>query len=676
MGSKLPFLTGSLYNYLNLAGIEWVRQWHHLKVTSMCGIAGVFGEANLALVEDMLSSLVHRGPDDGYIVYDQSFTLGARRLSIVGIETGRQPLSNESGSVWAAQNGELYNYPEVKEELLSKGHKLRSQCDTEILPHLYEDHGPTFVKKIDGMFAVAIWDSTNKLGVLARDRMGKKPLYYANIRGRLYFASEIKALLRIPGFERKVNLEALHHYLSFKHVPCPLTIFEGIKSVPPAHYLIFHQGQVSAPIRYWDVSYQPAEEWASASEGELVDEFVRLFEAGIQKRLMSDVPVGFFLSGGIDSSLCTAIAAEHSNVPIETFTLTYKNNSTTEGKELDRYWASWTADKYKTEHHEEQVEFSQFPENLQRIIQCFDEPFCGTISTYFLAPLISKHVKVAMSGDAADELFGSYLSHRLAFPLANYQEYLSSGNEALVRPFEGRPEYLKQMFETADWDWRSKLFVLSDDAKASLYSASIMKQMSGFNSRTRLETDFSTLTAIDPLNRILEAEFKTIFADQVLTFIDRLSMAHSLEVRTAYLDTALVNFVAGIPGHYKIRNGETKYLLKQVALRYFPKEMVSRKKEGFVMPLTDWLLGDLQEYVRATLAPERLAVHGLFNCQSVQSLVDNLYQKESDYTEVNKVFSLLVFQQWYEMYIGGCDGPSLLPSVRIDIPSQNVGLVS
>lgn len=281
-----------------------------------------------------------------------------------------------------------------------------------------------------------------------------------------------------------------------------------------------------------------------------------------------------------------------------------------------------------------------------------------------------------MSGDAADELFGSYLSHRLAFPLANYQEYLSNGNDALIRPFEERPEYLKQMFESADWDWRSKLFVLSDDAKASLYSSSIKQQMSIFSSKGRLQADFSTLTAIDPLNRILEAEFKTIFADQVLAFVDRLSMAHSLEVRTAYLDTALVKFVAGLPGHYKIKNGETKYLLKRVAQRYFPKEMVTRKKEGFVMPLTDWLLGDLQEYVRATLAPERLAVHGLFDSQSVQSLVDNLYQSESDYTEVNKVFSLLVFQQWYEMYIGGSDGPSLHPPVRMEIPSSNLGLAS
>jgi asparagine synthase (glutamine-hydrolysing) len=368
---------------------------------------------------------------------------------------------------------------------------------------------------------------------------------------------------------------------------------------------------------------------------------------------MSDVPIGFFLSGGIDSTLSTALAAEISPTRIKTFTLTYAQGSSTEGKEQDRRWARWAAEKYGTEHYEERVEFSNFPENLRRIIACFDEPFSGTVSTYFLAPLIAKHVKVAVSGDGADELFGSYLSHRLAFPLARFEEYRRTGDTELIRPFEGQTDFLARLYEDEDWRWRAKLFVFGEEEKLSLYSSEVKAKVRALDSTERLRQDFSRLTAQDPLNRILEVEFRTIFPDQVLAFVDRLSMAHSLEVRTAYLDTDFVAFIAGLPGHLKIRNGETKYLLKRAALKYFPEEMVFRKKEGFLMPVTEWLLGDLEGYVRRTLSQERLKRHGIFDPARVSELIDNLYRHHNnDYRQVNKIFSLIVFQEWYEMYMG------------------------
>jgi asparagine synthase (glutamine-hydrolysing) len=618
----------------------------------MCGISGVFGRPDVGTVDRMLETLAHRGPDDGHSVTGTDFALGARRLSIVGVEDGRQPVSNEAGTVWAAQNGELYNYPSVKQELLRRGHDLHTHCDTEILPHLYEDHGARLPEYIDGMFAVAIWDEANKTGLLARDRMGKKPLYYYRDGDALYFASEIKALLRVPGFERRINFEALHHFLSYKHVPCPLSIFEGIWMLPPAHVLIYRPGAEPEIRRYWDVDFAAAGEMSGWPEEELVERLLALLRRGVEKRLMSDVPIGFFLSGGIDSSLSTALAAELSPGRIKTFTLTYAGGSTTEGKEQDRRWARWAAREYGTEHYEETVEFSNFPDNLRRIIACFDEPFAGTVSTYFLAGLIAKHVKVAISGDGADELFGSYLTHRLAQPLADFREYQRTGDATLIRPFdETQVDYLARLYEDEDWKWRAKLFVYRDEEKATLYAPDVAERMRAYSSRERLRADFARLTATDPLNRVLEAEWRTIFPDQVLAFVDRLSMAHSLEVRTAYLDTDFVTFVAGLPGRFKIRGGETKYLLKKAALKYFPAEMVFRRKEGFLMPITEWLLGDLEDYVRSTLSTERLSTHGIFNAARVHELVARLYQPGSDYKDVNRVFSLIVFQEWYESYM-------------------------
>ncbi len=618
----------------------------------MCGISGVFGRPDIETVKRMMGEIVHRGPDDGYSVAGTHFALGTRRLSIVGVADGRQPLSNEDATIWAAQNGELYNYPQVKQQLLDRGHQLHTHTDTEILPHLYEDFGTRLPEHIDGMFAIAVWDAVNRRGLLARDRMGKKPLYYYQTKDALYFASEIKSLLRVPGFERRINLEALHHYLSFKHVPCPLSIFEGIRMLPPAHALEYQPGEEPRIRRYWDLDFSATSETANAPEEALIEQLLALLRQGIKRRLMSDVPIGFFLSGGIDSTLSTALAAEISSSPIKTFTLTYAGASTTEGKEQDTRWARWAAAEYATEHYEEKVEFSNFPENLRRIIQCFDEPFSGTVSTYFLASLIVKHVKVAVSGDGADELFGSYLSHRLAQPLAQLNQYRATGDADLIRPFAvDQTDYLARLHEDDDWKWRAKLFVLSDEEKMDLYTPAVAEQMRRYCSRGQLRNDFANLTAADPLNRVLEAEFRTIFPDQVLAFVDRLSMAHSLEVRTAYLDTDFVTFVAGLRGNLKIKNGETKYLLKQAALKYFPEEMVYRKKEGFLMPVTEWLSGELESYVRETLSAERLRRHGIFNETRVQELVDDLYSRQHDYRQVNKVFALLVFQEWYDLYM-------------------------
>jgi asparagine synthase (glutamine-hydrolysing) len=593
----------------------------------MCGIAGVFGRRDEQTVAAMLDALVHRGPDEGSIASGDLYTLGVRRLAIVDVQHGQQPLANEDETIWACQNGELYNFPDVRPRLLAAGHRLHTRCDTEILPHLYEEHGTMLPAHLQGMFSVAVWDSTNRVGLLARDRMGKKPLYYWRHDGAIYFASELKALLLVPGFERRLNIEAVHHFLSYKHVPHPLSIFEGVDVLPPAHRLVFRPDEEPDVACYWKPDFSPSMEISKMTDEEMTNELLRLLRQGVRRRLMSDVPIGFFLSGGIDSSLSTALAAEEAGDRIKTFTLTYSHESTTPGKEEDRRWARWVAERYGTEHHEHTVEFGHFPDAIKDILRAFDEPFAGTLSTYFLSRLIARHVKVALAGDGADELFGSYRSHRMAQSMAALPH---------AEP---------------DWQWRARLFVLSDQEKDDLYSPDIAAAMRRHPTAEHLRHAFSNLTARDPLNRILEAEYRGIFPDQVLTFVDRLSMAHSLEVRSAYLDTDVVEFVARIDGARKIVNGETKRPLKLAAARFFPAEMVHRPKEGFIMPVTEWLLSGLESYVRDTLSASRLARHGLFNARAVQALVDHLYAHGGDHTQVNKVLVLLIFQEWYELYM-------------------------
>lgn len=615
----------------------------------MCGIAGVFGRGDSQTVREMLGQLIHRGPDDEHFASGSDFTIGARRLSILDVDHGRQPISDETGEIWAALNGELYNYPSLRTDLLRGGHQLRTRCDTEVLPHLYQECGGSFVKAIDGMFAVALWDDRRKTGILARDRMGKKPVYYTLRDGALYFASEIKALLLIPGFERRIEFEALHHFLSFKHVPSPLSVFEGVHMLPPAHTLTFRPHTEPVISRYWSADFSPDPAVAAMGEHGVTDEIVRLLRDGVTKRLLSDVPIGFLLSGGIDSSLSTVFAAEAAKTSIDTFCLTYAGDSTTPGKEEDRRWAKWVAEHYGTRHHEETVRSVDFPEELRRILRCFDEPFAGVTSTYLLSRLIGRHVKVALAGDGADELFGSYRSHRLALPIANYSRYAATGDASLLRPFEHEPETVRALVGE-EWQWRSTMFTLSEDEKAALYAPDVAAATRGYSSVELLRREAAHLTARDPVNRILELELRTIFPDQVLTFVDRLSMAHSLELRSGYLDTALVEFVARVPGEMKMAGGETKRLLKLAALRYFPREMVYRPKEGFLMPVTTWLAGDLREYVHATLSDERLASHGFFRPEAVRTIVDRAYAEPWDYLLMNKVFSLLVFQEWHDLY--------------------------
>lgn len=621
----------------------------------MCGIAGIFGAEDQASIARMLKRLRHRGPDDEFFVTGEDFTIGACRLSIIDIKGGRQPISNETNEIWVAQNGEIYNYPDLMEDLKRGGHRFHSRSDTEVLVHSYEEKGERFLNDLNGMYAIAIWDGKKKKGILARDRTGKKPLYYhLSDSGVLYFSSEIKALLALPFLSRKIHWPALHHFLSYKHVPAPLSIFDGIRSLPPAHFLVFsleadRKNQISIE-RYWRLDFGRV--WTEGlSEDEIVEALLDRLRKGVERRLISDVPIGFFLSGGIDSGLCTALAATLSSQPIDTFTLAYGSQSTNPAKERDREYASLIARRYKTRHHEEFVEYTNLEEELYKIMSHFDEPFAGVISTYFLARLISRYVKVAISGDGADELFGSYLSHRLASPIQAYLKDRENGlSVSEARYLDERDRtILREIAVKEDWRWRSKLMVFSDEEKGSLYTAEVAEQLRGVSSLDHLRLYFDHLTAKDPLNRMLEAEFHSQLPDQVLTYVDRLSMAHSLEVRAPYLDKDFLELAAGIEGCWKIRDGETKYILKKAALRYLPDGLVYRPKEGFLLPINQWLLENMRPYVSSLLSPDRLGKHRLFKPDYVQTLLGRFYQGHSQLG--TKLWVLMAFQIWYEAYM-------------------------
>jgi len=610
----------------------------------MCGIAGFFGEGQAEYLPRMLATLHHRGPDDTYYQNGPNFGLGACRPSILDTAHGRQPMWSEDHVVCAAQNGEIYNSPGLREELQKQGHRFQGHCDTEILAPLYQEYGEDAWARMEGMFAVGLWDSRLQKGYLVRDRCGKKPLYYTRIGGALYFASEIKALLAVPGCSRQIDPEALQAYLGLKHVPGPASAFLHIRQVPPGHVLTWdasrQEGISLSP--YW--SFSPAT-GISVDRDQVVSKFLGLLRGAVERRLLSDVPVGFFLSGGLDSSLVTALAAEVSSSPIQTFTLTLDDGHATPGKEADRAWASWVARRFQTRHREEKIEVTHLGSQLRDVVRCFDEPFAGVISPYFLSRAMSRHVKVALCGDGADELFGSYLSHRLGASMER-------GPHAYHRT-PPEEELFRAIASDSFAGWRSRLEVFSDKESWDLLKPGLCSKQAGKNlAEKRWDQAVAPFVRLSPLNQVLAAEFVTFLPDQILRYADRLSMAHSLEVRSPFLDRAVVEFVAALPAEWKIRGQETKYLMRLAAARYFPADMIRRPKEGFLMPVAQWLRTSLRPLVEECLEPGRLQRQGILHTPEVTRWKQIWEHGDpADYRLANKIYSLLMLSLWAEEYV-------------------------
>lgn len=620
----------------------------------MCGICGFTGTTNKECLKKMAEAIVHRGPDEEGFYSDGLVNLGIRRLSIIDLQTGQQPQCNEKGDIWTVTNGEIYNFPDLRRELLAAGHKFSSHhSDTEVIVHLYEDLGADFALKLNGMFAIALWDKTKNKLFLVRDRMGVKPLFYAVVNGNLLFASEIKAILAHPDFHCQPDHEALYHYFTFKNVPSPLTAFKGIRSLGPGEMLSFSSGRIERK-KWWTISFISQ---TPASEEVLKRNILELLEDATKLRMQSDVPFGAYLSGGVDSSAVVALMSRFSDKAIKTFSLGYQDELA--NKDADLYYARQVAKRFHTEHYEYIMGAAELKEEIGNVITAFDQPFSGTISTYFLTKLIKQHVKVALSGDGADELFGSYLSHRTAVPFSHYirlyqraeEGILSAEEKQLFVPCEEK--YLSELYRKSQGDearWRYQLYLFTDQEKEELLRAEFADFGRQQITWQLVKRNFSELTAKDPLNRILEMEWQTQLPDQVLAFADFLSMAHSVELRSPFLDWRLVNFVAGVPGEMKIKGPAVKYLLKQAVAGLLPTDIVERPKEGFVLPIFYWMMANLREYSREVLAPDKLRKHNLLVSDKVRELVERCYQGEQSFA--GKVWNLMMFQLWWEKYFG------------------------
>jgi asparagine synthase (glutamine-hydrolysing) len=623
----------------------------------MCGICGFTGPEDKDTLNAMVQSIVHRGPDEDGFFSDGSVNLGMRRLSIIDLESGSQPMHNEDRSLWCICNGELYNFQELRTRLGSLGHRFYTDhSDVETIVHLHEQYGEDFPSEINGMFAIALWDSRKKSLLLIRDRMGVKPLFYAQAGGRVIFGSEIKAILKHPAYSPEPDYASLYHYLSLKNIPSPMSAFAGVQSLLPGEMVRIDANGSVTRRRWWKVFHREDD---SLTEAVTTKRIVEILDDATRLRMISDVPFGAYLSGGVDSSTIVALMTRHAGKAVTTFSLGYEDELS--NKEADLYHARRVSKQFNTDHHEYIMSSSELVEDVARVIEAFDQPFSGTISTYFLSKLITQHVKVALSGDGADEIFGSYLSHRVAAPMKRFGQMserafsgeLTKEEIASLRPCD--VDFLKGLYERAghsarEVDWRYQLYVTTDEGKSSLISDEFRRRIGQTSTRSLIEHYFNDLSARDPLNRMLEMEWNTQLPDQVLAFVDFLSMAHSVEVRSPFLDYRLVEFAATIPGEMKIQGGNVKDILKRAVAPLLPEGIVNRPKEGFVLPVFDWMTGKLSPYIEGVLSPERLSRHGLIDLAAAADVRERFLSGDRSYSA--SVWNLMMFQLWWEEYFG------------------------
>lgn len=618
----------------------------------MCGICGFTGAPDREILMRMNSAIIHRGPDDAGYWDSAHISLGMRRLSIVDLETGQQPVFNEDGRITVVFNGEIYNHCELRAELLAAGHKFRSHhSDTEVIVHLYEEYGDDFLHRLNGMFAIALWDDREQRLLLARDRAGIKPLYLGLFQDRLIFASEIKSLLAHPAIASRPNYRALYHYFSFKNIPAPWSAFEGIEQMRPGERAIYQHGQLKREY-WWRLHFA---EDSSIDEQSASNHIRMLLEDSVRLRMRADVPFGAYLSGGVDSSSVVALMSLIGGHRVQTFSLVYADDF--QHKAADQIFARQVARQYRTDHHEYVLTHQEVVDSLNEVLSAFDEPFSGVTSTYFVTRLMTKHVKVALSGDGADELFGSYLPHRLAQPLYYYPALrnrlydLSLSEQNQLQPFLDRPDQLSEMLARGDEvARRTSLYLWNDLDKRKLFTEKMLALSANENTEQWVRALYRNAGTDDPLNRALNCDFNLLLPDQVLAFVDRLSMAHSVEVRPPFLDYRLMEFAATLPGGMKIKNGRSKHILKQAVKGLIPDEVIDRPKEGFVLPMDTWLLNQLRPLVEELLAPERLARHGLLQTQPIKKILHEHYSKSSNHGP--RIWNLMMFQHWWEAYFG------------------------
>ena len=631
----------------------------------MCGIYGYLSREPLgsAVLANMGRALAHRGPDDeGEFVQSSgelSVALGHKRLSIIDLSSsGRQPMPNEDGTVWVILNGEIYNYRSLRDQLQSQGHHFRSQSDTEVIVHLYEDEGVRMLDRLDGMFAFALWDCREQLLLLARDRVGKKPLHYSFVGNEVIFASEIKSLLAHPQVKRDLNLRALDKYLTYEYVPAPQTIFESIQKLEPGHYLIWQKGRISL-FQYWDLPmFDPPA--VIKSEREYVGELRSLLEQSVRKRLVADVPVGLFISGGLDSALVAA-TAKQAKEQLECFSIGFDEPSFDESP-----YSKQVARALGIQHHLKIFHSADMLELLQRLPDIIDEPLAdpSIVPLYMLSRFAADKVKVVLSGDGGDELFAGYQTYQAVKFAAGYNllpKMVRNMVQSAVAQLPVSHAYLSLDFkakqflkgtgvapEIGFFRWRG---AFDDTERDQLLSRGVREELGARDSYDDINRYIADSRLPGVLERVLYLSMKLYLQDNNLVTVDRASMANGLEVRSPLLDKEVVEFACRLPTNLKLRRLTTKYLLKRVASDLLPKEIVHRKKQGFAIPLASWLGSDLKTFMLDALDDTRVRRQGLFEPAYVRQLIEQQLSRTKDNRE--QLWTLLVFQTWYDRYLSG-----------------------
>ncbi|MDP2028637.1 MAG: amidotransferase 1, exosortase A system-associated [Thiobacillus sp.] len=630
----------------------------------MCGITGIFdtrgaSEISRELLHTMNETQFHRGPDEGGLHLEPGVGMGHRRLSIIDLSSGQQPLFNEDRSVVVVFNGEIYNFQELVPELEALGHVFHTHSDTEVIVHAWEAWGEACVARFRGMFAFALWDRNQETLFVVRDRFGVKPLYYAYLAsGEFIFGSELKALMAHPGLTREIDPLAVEEYFAYGYVPEPRTIFKGTCKLPPGFTLTLKRGQAHAvPKQYWDMPFTPV---AVKDEASAMDELVERLKESIRLRMIADVPLGAFLSGGVDSSAVVAMMATQSETPVNTCSIGFDDPAFNEIE-----FAQQVADRYHTRHHVETVAADDFG-LVDKLANVYDEPYADSsaLPTYRVCELARKHVKVALSGDGGDEHFAGYRRYRWF----RYEERMRAVMPLAVR----RPLFgvLGKLYPKADWApkvFRAKttfealardtvegyfhgVSMLSDAQRKQLFSPSFKRELQGYEAVEVLRRHAAASPTDDPLSLVQYLDMKTYLVGDILTKVDRASMAHALEVREPLLDHELMGWVSGLPTDLKLRGSEGKYLLKKSMEPYLPNDVLYRKKMGFSVPLAAWFRGPLAATIRGVVLGERLASTGLFNQDFLREVVEAHQSGRRDYSVI--LWTVLMFDAFLAQVLG------------------------
>jgi asparagine synthase (glutamine-hydrolysing) len=623
----------------------------------MCGIAGIVSSdprehIDAEVVHRMCEAIVHRGPDDEGIFAKQNTGLGMRRLSIIDLAGGHQPIFNEDGSIWIVFNGEIYNFPELRPGLEAAGHRFTTNTDTEVIVHLYEEIGAECVKKLRGMFAFALYDERRQKLLIARDRLGKKPLHYAHVNGRLFFGSEIKSILAIAPELAEVNRHALLQYLHFGYVLDPDTAFTKIHKLPGGHLLEFKNDQVTVR-KYWDIAeystYEPG------SEQECLEELERRLAEAVKIRLISDVPLGALLSGGTDSSTVVALMARASSRPVKTFSIGFKYADFNEAE-----YARIVAQRFGTDHHELTLD-PEVVSTVEQLTSALEEPFADSsmLPTYYISCLARKHVTVALSGDGGDEMFAGYTrygihSRRQAFE--RIPAWAAKFYRERIFPLVPASTYGRRFSYNISLPWRERYVdemsflpvferempLLSDDFRSSVRDGSDPQRM--------MLAYLDEKRGLDPLSQLLYLDTKTYLAGDILTKVDRMSMLTSLEVRVPLLDHELVEWAASLTPRWKMRGNQQKYILRKLAERVgVPQEVLNRPKQGFALPLVHWMRNEMKDLIQTILLEPRTLQRGYFNPAAVRHILDEHFRGRRN--QSGAIWRLLIFELWHRNFL-------------------------